>query len=119
VISDINLPAPPEPNARKVLSAVRYKDDLANTKVVASVYIPDAGFRYADARFFLFDDEWKCHQSEGIELQPGEWVDLSWDLRYFKTFLWSRPWKKLLGIQIYVEGYFKGPVYIDDVKIYK
>lgn len=124
MVSNIDLLAPPKPGALKKWPAVRYEGDLSNAKVTALVYVPaGSGFRYADAKIFHFDSKWKWHESawfgEGVHLQPGEWIELSWDLRRHKTFWWRRPWRKVLGIQIYVEGTFKGPIYIDNVVIYK
>lgn len=107
--------------------AVRYEGDvsLTNAKLVASIYVPaDLAFDYADAKFFVFAGaNWEWHESEtadqGVLLEPGKWVDVSWDLRHEETRQWPSPWpwRNILGIQIYVEGTFKGPVYIDNVTI--
>ena len=82
--------------ARKKWLAVRYNGDLSNTKVTALVHVPvDAEFRYADAKLFLFDSKWGWRESgsggRGVHLEPGEWVELSWDLRRHRTFWWPSP----------------------------
>lgn len=115
---------------------VYYEDGLRKAKVTASVYVPSsADFRFADVKFFLHDGRWVWHESgkkvlsgkgapyyEGMILKPGQWVDLSWDLRPHKTHGWTSPWpvRDAFGIKVYVqEGTFTGPIYIDNVTIYK
>lgn len=137
-VNDINIPTVSDkdrPGVKK-WPAVRYKGGLSKAKVIASVYVPsNANFRYADVKFFLHDGRWVCQQSgtkvrsgegasylEGVILEPGRWVDLSWDLRPHKTHGWTSPWpvRDAFGIQVYVEdGTFTGPIYIDNVTIYK
>ena len=124
-VCNIDLPAPPKYNARKKWPAVRYNEDLSNARVTALVYVPNGTkFDFADAKLFLFDKSWEWRESgsrgEGVRLDRGDWVKLSWDLRRHKTLWWSRPWRNTLGIQVYVEeGTFDGPIYVDDVTIYK
>ena len=143
-VSNINLPAPPKFGAIKKWPAVQYDQDLSRARMTAIVYVPeDANFDYADAKLFFIDDQhvddpqnwYECgsngkgrHLQEGesgdrgIRLRPGEWVRISCDL---PSQWW--PWSQLqpsqlrgiVGIQVYVEGSFPGPVYIDDVTIYK
>lgn len=131
-VDDINIESESQTGtaAFEKLVAVRYQGNLslANAKLAASVYAPaDAGFSYADVRFFLFIDlgpeekNW-CQSGtvdEGVLLEPGRWVELAWDLRPEETREWPSPWpwRNMLGIKIYVGGTFKGPVYIDNVTI--
>lgn len=131
-VDNINIEAESQKEgtaAFKKWLAVRYEGNLTltNAKLAASVYTPaGAGFAYTDAKFFLFlfrEPDWEWRESgmagQGVLLEPGKWVELAWDLRFEETRQWPSPWpwRNILGIQIYVEGTFKGPVYIDNVAI--
>ena len=131
-VQKIDFPADSDvgESAVKQWSAVQYEGELASTKLTASVYIPaDAEFRYADAKLFLFaGPKWEWHDNgtggdnEGVPLIPGKWVDMSWHLRPHNTVGWAEPWpwRGIFGIQVYIGGgEFQGPVYIDDVKVWK
>jgi len=123
-----------EDPAIKRWPAVAYEAGLERTRLTALVYIPeDAQYLYADAEFFLFagmGKEWKESSSgifgEGVVLIPGKWVEVSWNLRPLKTAGWPEPWpwRHIFGIQLYVASekgskVYDGPIYIDNVTIYK
>ena len=125
-VKTIDLRVKEKPGAHKKWLAVRYSGaDLARArKLVASLYVPsNAEFDYADAKFFLKDSAKEWHESgaagEGVELCPGDWVELSWDLDQANARDWLRPWLNILGIQLYVDGKFDGPVYLDEVRVYE
>lgn len=131
-VTNINIPTESDQGkpAVKKWPALYYKEGLPGARLTASVYVPsNADFRFADVKFFLHaGGSWEWHESgrgkhnEGVILQPGKWVELSWDLRPHKTRGWASPWpwRDAFGIQVYVEdGTFTGPIYIDNVTIYK
>jgi len=125
-VKTIDLRVKEKPGSHKKWLAVRYSGaDLARArKLVASLYVPsNAEFDYADAKFFLKDSAKEWHESgaagEGVELCPGDWVELSWDLDQANARDWLRPWLNILGIQLYVDGKFDGPVYLDEVRVYE
>lgn len=112
--------------ALKIPLAVVYQGGLSEAKVTASVYIPsDVDYDYADAKFFLFaGPDWEWHEGGrdglGELLHPGNWADVTWDLRAEDTDQWPSPWpyRGVLGIQVYVEAAnFTGRVYIDNVSV--
>ena len=121
--------------ALKRWPAVQYPGELKKSRVTAFVYLPrDARshYRYADAKFFLFAGGWNWEDSgsgqcnQGVALSPGHWVKVSWDLRPHRTAGWAEPWpwEHILGIQLYIEGsqggtVYDGPIYIDDVTVYR
>lgn len=67
------------------------------------------------AKLIVWDAEGESHESEYVELIPGIWQELSWDLR---DKPWPAPWREF-GIHFYLLDGYKGPVYVDTVTIVK
>jgi hypothetical protein len=113
-----------ESNARKKLVAVHFDPAQLSTvrHIKADIYFPKdvaALVRYADAKLFLKDSYFTWYDSanggEGARIDhfSGRWVTVEWDVRVGKK------WKDYVGVQIYVKDNFDGPVYIDNVTLYK
>jgi hypothetical protein len=118
-----------EVNARKKLVAIHFNPNQLSQvrKIEANVYLPNevaAVVGYADTKIFIKDGNFNWHESadggEGTRMDhfSGQWVTIKWDLRTSRLF-WGSPWKDYVGIQIYVKDNFDGPIYIDNVTLYK
>ncbi len=129
--------SPDHPNARKILLAVPFSEDLSGATISAWVYLPegDPTIYFADTKLFLFNDRWCWFESatpridyescdprvpfvgrEGIHLRPGSWVQVTWQLGNVE---WTRSWQDIVGIQIWIESTFPydGVIYVDDIMI--
>lgn len=102
-------------NPHQKWAAVRFSDDLTDGKLSAKICVPkNASFRYADAKFFLFDAGWKWKEGPRTRIDPDWCKEVSWD-----HVPWSTNWVPILGIKIYVDGQFTGPVFVDNVTLFK
>ena len=72
--------------------------------------LPQAG---STARIIVWDKNWISHESDHVELQPGIWQAISWDVR---GELWASPWREF-GIHFYFVTDYKGAIYIDTVTL--
>lgn len=113
-----------EGNARKKLVAVHIDPVQLSTVryIKADIYFPEDVAKlvgYADVKLFLKDSNFTWYDSanggEGTRIDHfgGQWVTVEWDLRV------ARKWKDYVGVQIYIKDNFDGPVYIDNVTVYK
>lgn len=118
-----------EGNARKKLVAIHFNPtELSHTRrIKADLYLPTevaALVGYADVKLFLKDGNLNWHDSanggEGTRMDhfSGQWVTVVWDLRLARLF-WVSPWKDYVGVQLFVKDNFEGPIYVDNVTLYK
>jgi hypothetical protein len=126
----INFDQPTEDgNARKKLIAIHVNPaDLSRVRYIkADVFLPNevaSTVGYADIKIFLKDAASAWHDNvdgdEGFRVDHfnGQWVTVEWRLPLQRIF-WTGPWKDYFGLQVYVKNDFKGPIYIDNITLYK
>lgn len=81
--------------------------DAYNKKVTAFVYLPSGG-PVIPVVIYIQDQDWSWHQSAYVNLVPGNWVSISFDLR---GQAWATPYRTL-GLHFSPGGY-TGSVFID------
>jgi len=130
-VSNIKISGPIGSHSFEKLIAVQCSGKmLSGSRLTAKLYLSSGeadDVQTADAKFFVFDDNWKWFESgnqkkdrmSGEELLEKDWSDLSWDV----DLPGSVSLQNILGIKIRIETVsgtpFKGSVYIDFVKVSK
>ncbi len=85
--------------------------DAYNRKVTAYVYLPDEALSLPVVIYIQDQDpNWVWHQGLVVDLVPGRWNEISFDMR---GQTWPAPYRTL-GLH-FTPGSYTGPVFIDTV----
>jgi hypothetical protein len=85
--------------------------DAYNKKVTAFVYLPERA-PSIPVVIYIQAQNWVWHQGPSVNLVPGEWNQVSFDMR---GETWPTPYRAL-GLH-FTPGNYTGPVFIDTVII--
>jgi hypothetical protein len=96
-----------------------YKN-VQNTTITIYLFVPPGAQTCAPdcstAKIMIWDNAGESHESEPIRLIPGdsgEWLSISWDVHEMR---WPSPWPEF-GVHFYLPHEYRGPVYIDAVRV--